>query len=131
MDKVYKINGREVEFYYNEENRIVVATIKYCAYDVLSTLYKNFGLDFDSWSTSDRYIKKICLPVKMKCVARCHPDDDYNIDQGKKIAYKKLRKKYWKKYAKRMFNMSDIFVSASTFAANDAQKALERSESIF
>lgn len=130
MDKVYKINGHNVEFYCNEENRIVTATIKHCTHDATSDVRKNFGLDIDDWTTAARIVEKIWLPDKMKCVAHCHSDDEYNIEKGKMIAYKKLRKKYWKKYSQRMFNMGNIFVAASTFAIDDAQKALDRSESI-
>lgn len=62
MDKVYKINGHEVEFYCNEENRIVTATIKSCTHDVISNVNKNCGLDIDDWTTATRIVEKIWLP---------------------------------------------------------------------
>lgn len=130
MDKVYKINGHEVQFYCNEENRIVAATIGSCKWDVDNALKNSFGLRFDLYDSADRHVDKFEMPSVMKCVAFCHPDDAFDEERGKCIAYKKLRKKYWGKYAKRMFNLSQILVGASAFCVNDAQKAYERADQI-
>lgn len=130
MDKVYMINGNEVSFYCNEENRIVAASIKWCDWDVSNYIKKSFGLSFDLCDSAKRHVDVFEMPRVIKCVAHCHPDDVFDEELGKQIAYKKLRKKYWNKYAKRMFNMSKIFVEASTFCVSDAQKAYERADQV-
>ena len=133
MDKVYSINGHEVNFYCNEENRIAKATIKNCDNDVLKGLNDDFGLKIDHGLfayTAERHLSKIKLPRTMSCIAHCHPDDVFDEELGKRVAYKKLRKKYWSKYAKRMYNLGSIFVHASTFCYEDAQNAYNRADQI-
>lgn len=130
MDKVYMINGHEVNFYCNEENRIVAASIESCKWDIDTSIWKNFGVHLDLYDTADRYTDRFEMPRAMKCVARCHPDDVFDEERGKRIAYKKLRKKYWAKYAKRMYNLGEIFVHASTFCYEDAQNAYNRADQI-
>lgn len=133
MDKIYMINGNEVSFYCNEENRIAKATIKDCEDDVFDGLKDDFGLDVDHGiftHTADRYLSKVELPQTMSCVARCHPDDAFDEERGKRIAYKKLRKKYWAKYAKRMYNLRNILVNSATFCAFEAQNAYKKADQI-
>lgn len=133
MDKVYKINGHEVQFYCNEENRIVKASIGGCRIDVFEALRDDFGIEIDWWSkcaTAERILDRVRMIGNMACVAHCHPDDTFDVERGKSVAYKKLRKKYWSKYAKRMFNLGNILVAASTHCVKDAQKAYERADKV-
>lgn len=130
MDKVYSINGHKVNFYCNEENRIVKATIDNCKWDVINALWSNFGLNFDLYDSADRHTDKFKMPSVMKCVAFCHPDDEFNEELGKRVAYKKLRKKYWSKYAKRMYNLRSILVDAAIYCSKDAEKAYGRADQI-
>ncbi len=133
MDKIYMINGHEVQFYCNEENRIVRATIGGCREDVFEALHDDFGIEIDWWGgcgTAKRFTDRVEMIGNMSCIAHCHPDDEFNEDLGKRIAYKKLRKKYWSKYAKRMYNLRNILVDAATHCAFDAQKAYGRADSI-
>lgn len=133
MDKIYMINGHEVYFYCNEENRIVKATIKNCDDDGFEALKNDFGLNIDHGLftyTANRHLEKVELPRVMSCIAHCHPDDEFNEELGKRIAYKKLRKKYWSKYAKRMYNLRNILVDAATHCAFDAGKAYKKADQI-
>lgn len=133
MDKVYSINGHEVNFYCNEENRIVKATIKGCDDDVFESLKDDFGLNIDHGLftyTAERHLSKIEMPRIMSCIAHCHPDDVFDKELGKRVAYKKLRKKYWSKYAKRMYNLRSILVDAAIYCSKDAEKAYGRADQI-
>ena len=52
-------------------------------------------------ATSDIIVAPMCddsqkfmMPYAMKAVARCIPEDEFSVEEGKKIALKKLTEKY-------------------------------------
>ena len=129
-EKVWKINGHEVVFYVNEENRIVTATIKYCARDVLSILHKECGFDFNGFWDVPKQFDKIYLSATLKSIARCHPDDVFDVEIGKHVARKKLESKYWEKIHKRMKILSEVFYDIAHECEYQAECAGDKMNSI-
>lgn len=127
---LWKINGHEVEFYVNEENRIVTATIKYCKYDVLNILRKEHDMNFCGFWDMPKQFAKVELPVTLKSVAKCHPDDTFDPEVGKRIARKKLEAKYWEKIYKRMDILGDVFYDVARECECQLQRAYNKMNSI-
>ena len=129
-EKVWKINGHEVEFYVNEENRIVTSTIKYCRYDVLNILRKEHDMNFCGFWDMPKQFAKVELPVTLKSVAKCHPDDTFDPEVGKRVARKKLEAKYWEKIHKRMKILSEVFYDIAHECEYQAECAGDKMNSI-
>ena len=129
-EKVWKINGHEVEFYINEENRIVTSTIKYCRYDVLNILRKEHDMNFCGFWDMPKQFAKVELPVTLKSVAKCHPDDTFDPEVGKRVARKKLEAKYWEKIHKRMKILSEVFYDIAHECEYQAECAGDKMNSI-
>lgn len=127
---LWKINGHEVEFYVNEENRIVTATIKYCANDVLYILHKASDVNFCCFWDMPKQFVKAKLPATLKSVAKCHPNDTFDPEIGKRIARKKLEAKYWEKIHKRMGILSEVFYDVAHECEYQAECAGDKMNSI-
>lgn len=126
MLKIQKINGHPVSYFVNEQQRTVGAIIHDCKYDVICDLYDKHNV---CPSRPRANALDFTLPDTLKSIATAHPDDEFDIEVGKRIASKRLRKKYWLKYADRMIKFT-TFIRFSSIVIKDAHKALDRSESI-
>ena len=97
-----EINGHMVAFFVDEKNRTCGASIGFCKDDVQKQLLETTGMSIYFQSVDERTRESIQLPETMKAIARCAPEDEFSAEIGMQIAYKRLRKRYWEKYAKRM-----------------------------
>lgn len=103
------MDKRRVNFKVIEDKRVVVATIKCIEYDAIN----EFNRKFLAHSTSDvviravEYDEKFIMPYSLKAVARCCPDDEFSVEEGKKIALKKLTEKYNSSLDKHLKHISD------------------------
>lgn len=94
-----------------EDMRIVIATIK----GIKSDAVRTFNNRFLAHSTSDIEIncwdnQRFMMPYSMKAVARCSPEDEFDVEKGKKIALKKLSEKYNRSLDKHLLNIFLEFV---------------------
>ena len=87
-------------------NGVVKATIDSCRYDALDKINRKFvatvtssiNID-DIWSkTANKY----WMNNTYTAIARCMQGDEYSLEEGKKIALKKLNEKYNKSMDKRI-----------------------------
>lgn len=116
-----KINGHPVEFIVRPEDRAVVAQIRMCSSDVLKTFESKSGITTDLFFGREAY--KFAMQTYMKSVAKCHPDDEFNEEVGKKLAYKKLRQKYWRKYHAKMGKFVSHLRAVCVELENDCERA--------
>lgn len=122
MERVSMINKRPVEFKVVEEQRVVIATLYGCELDAVDFFDEKsgFALVPFSWRKSEM----VAMPCSLKAVARCHSNDDFDPELGKKIAYRRLRKKYWEKYSDRLSKLSMIMQSAVNACNAEALRAV-------
>ena len=82
----------EIHYVVNPERREVIAyTDNTCHHAVLSVLRR---LPYRS-----RYcyvLRNGNMPNKFRVVVKCHPEDEFDAEIGKKIAKKRLLDNYWK-----------------------------------
>lgn len=127
MKKIQKINGHPVSYFVNEEKRMVGAVIRDCWHDVVDRMYKEYGIIPSSNKKSHR---RWLMPDVLKSVATCHLDDVFDIEEGKRIASKRLRKKYWLKYSTRMAFFAAWLIDVKKRIVDDADSAFYKAKSI-
>lgn len=87
-------------------NGVVKATISGCTYDALNKINRKFVATVtssvelsDTWNKS---AKQYYMNHTYTAIARCMQGDEYSLEEGKKIALKKLNEKYNKSMDKRI-----------------------------
>ena len=121
----------ELKYIVNEEKRTVVAIATGCSYDAYKAIFKadnNAGI-LQTLSPEVEVIPGCCecatqeivsvdstylMPDTIVGVAKCHPEDEFSFEEGRKVAIKKMHKRYNKEkmnvlkaYAKRVQRFSD------------------------
>lgn len=117
----------ELKFIINEEKRTVVAIATECELDamkiifkcdhpthILSTVTENIHCDCVE---EDVFVvdEKLLMPYSFSAKAKCHPEDTFDVEEGKRIAIKRLHKKYNK--AKKKI-LTDYLAKINYFAEN-------------
>lgn len=130
--RVKKINGFEVKFIHYPENRVVIAEVKGCAEDVFQWLEQKCGLEYSIFCRpgTPTFMNEIYLPRTLKAVAKCHPEDDFDIRVGEDVAYKKLQKKYWEKYSVRCMKLYKHLTATLESLSDEIRKAATKAQAI-
>ena len=86
-----KFRGHNVTYIVDEPNRAVVCQINDCRYDATRIVFPNYNYGI---------INPLLMPSVVKAVAVCAPEDTFNAEVGKQIAFARARKKYWMRIQK-------------------------------
>lgn len=81
------MRNEDIKYFVNEEKRTVVAYIEGCrddAYDEVSRISETYGVYISSYSEASK------MPNSFRGISKCHPDDEWNEEIGKKVARRKL-----------------------------------------
>lgn len=103
------MNKTRVKYIVDEKNGIVVAEIDGCRYDAIEELNRRFipnvtsGIDI-VWNYGNH---KFLMKDKYRAIAKCHKDDTWDAEFGKRIACAKLTDVYHRSMNKRL----NLFVS--------------------
>lgn len=83
-----------VKYVVDTEARTVTATLEDCHDDVVKTFNRRLG---DSvFNKEDTFYKAAQIPNTFVGVAKCHPDDTFDEEEGKQLAKKRLLDNYHK-----------------------------------
>ena len=74
----------DVDYYVNKEKKVVVAKMTGCASELAYDMCRKGYQPVSSFEIADAFIGK----------AKCSPDDTFDEEIGKKIAFKRAYKKY-------------------------------------
>ena len=74
----------DVEYFVNEEKKVVVAKITNCYGDLCCDMCKVGFPPHSDFEIQDSFVGK----------AKCSPDDTFDVEKGKKIAFKRAYMKY-------------------------------------
>ena len=105
---------KEIEYKVYKEQGVVVAIAKDCVYDAINRFDTKFvkttsaylNISFGSlFSFPDL---RFYMPNTIRAVARLNPEDEWNENIGKEIAFKKLCNKYEQAITKRMRNIFEV-----------------------
>lgn len=86
MDKERKICGHPVEFIFENSTRRIIAVIKGCTYDAIYYITDITGIDAMHENYKMRH--------SYRASATCNPDDEFDMELGRRIAYRRLLRKY-------------------------------------
>lgn len=104
----------EITYKVYEEQGVVVAIAQGCTYDAINRFDTKFvkttssylNIGFGSlFSFPDL---RFYMPNTIRAVARLHPEDKWDENIGKEIAFKKLCNKYEQAITKRMRNIFEV-----------------------
>lgn len=97
------IKMSDCRFYVNEEERTVVCVIpktKYMLEDFTKDHFKWNDFDFD-FGIDYEYMQTLYLPSSFMGKAVCAPEDEWNEETGRMIAFSRAKDKCYKSFFKR------------------------------
>lgn len=116
----------KVEYKVHPEHGIVVATINYCRNDAVEYFTKQFLMQATSQLMMETCytwdVKKAAMPKSFKAVARCHAEDTFDEETGKRIALSKLTKKYHNALCKRIAYINESLIKATKLCEDYLEK---------
>ena len=86
-----------IKYYVVPEDKKIIAVLQNCEWDALNKIEKMWG-NFDCMMSSRKYMMK----NQYRVVVKCHEDDTFDVEIGKKIAKDKLMKRYYKDFDARI-----------------------------
>lgn len=97
------IKMSDCRFYVNEAERVVVCVIPNTSHMVMDFIWDNFNwADINMSDAIDyRLRKEIRMPNSFMGKAICAPEDEWNEELGKMIAFSKAKDKCYKSFFKR------------------------------
>ena len=106
------MNKERVTYKVFPENRVVVAEIHGCRLDALHVVNDIINNTTSSIGvTANRLDERFIMDNYLKATARCHPEDEFDIEVGKKIALKKLTEAYHRSLNKHVANYMKYLVT--------------------
>lgn len=102
------MNNNRVIFKVIPEHRIVKAEINDCEFDAISEFNRKFLAHSTSSLTlapANIYDEKFMMHNTYSVVVRCHPDDEFDEEKGKRLALDRLADKYTKSLNKHLGNI--------------------------
>ena len=102
------MNNNRVIFKVFPEHRIIKAEINDCMFDAINEFNRKFlAHSTSSLALSTFYCKgeKFLMPNTYSVVVRCHPDDEFDEEKGKRLAIDRLADKYTKSLNKHLDNI--------------------------
>lgn len=102
------MNNNRVIFKVFPEHRIIKAEIDDCMFDAINEFNRKFlAHSTSSLALSTFYCKgeKFLMPNTYSVVVRCHPDDEFDEEKGKRLALDRLADKYTKSLNKHLDNI--------------------------
>lgn len=102
------IKMTDCRFYVNEDKRIIVCIIPNTAYMVEEFISDNFDFPELDVSIYGKLRKHVRMPRSFIGKAVCAPEDEWDEELGRKIAFAKAKDKCYKSFFKR----ANLFVQA-------------------
>ena len=100
--KKYGIKMSDCKFYVDEANRTVVCVYEDTGDMLLEFIKANLRWkDFDTWFAIDRMEDELWMPDSFRGKAVCAPEDTWNEEIGRKIAYSRMKTKCYKSFFRR------------------------------
>ena len=104
------MNNNDVQYYINEEKRTVVAIIK-CDINlpnkIFDRVFVNYQGDVKNSPVANGYCcyNDFCINKRFVGIAKCSPNDTFNVEFGKKLALQRAKVKKAKAVEKKYFKI--------------------------
>lgn len=113
-----------IKYYPIPEKRQMVAVLSNCKYDAynkIDKMMRETGFCFSPSGTKE--YNKYMMPDTFKVVVTCDPRDEYSIDEGKRVAKRKVMRNYRKSMDKRITNFKSNVASMISMVAESNKKS--------
>ena len=87
------------------------------SYQLVCDIFKNKDLSVDYKNKIGRYADKL-MEYGLVGIAKCSPEDEFDLETGKRIAKARLLKRYYKKKEKVYLKVSEFAYQLEMFARN-------------
>lgn len=83
---------------------VIKATIKDCRLDAINVLNDKFIAHSTSclYVGANKFDDRYLMPYSFTAIAKCSPEDEFDVERGKQIALSRLSEKYEKSLNKRL-----------------------------
>ena len=106
-----------IKYYVNEEKRQVIGLLDNTQWDAYNKICKLMR-DTDFCLAPS---KKYMMPVEFRAVVQCDPEDEFSVEEGKKIAKKRILDRYYPSLHKRMdkFREATLIFNGKVFETSE------------
>lgn len=87
-----------IKYFINEEKRQVIGLLENTKYDAINKIEKMLGDTEFCFCASRKYL----MPNEFRAVVQCDPRDEFNIEEGMRIAKERIMKRYYPALDKRV-----------------------------
>ena len=104
------VNSKDCRYIVDKDKRKVVCIIDHTSdifTDFMETNFKIFIYDDPFWN-SGKFMKKLIMPKRFIGIATCSPEDEWNEDTGKLIAYSRAKDNLNKSF----FNRANLYINS-------------------
>lgn len=92
-----------IKYFINEEKRQVIGLLEYTTWDAYNKISKIIR-DTDFCVAPNQ---KYMMPSEFKAIVQCDPSDEFNVEEGKRIAKKRVLDRYYAALDKRVNKFID------------------------
>lgn len=98
------MKNARVKFKVFENDGVVKATISGCELDAINVFNDKFIAHATSclYVGANKFDDRYLMPRTFTAIAKCAPDDEFDVERGKQIAMSRLSEKYEKALNKRL-----------------------------
>ena len=93
------VSKEDVVYIVDEKKRKVVAYVEGTKYELINFISENKGI-LPDWFDMPKLHNKLLMPDKFIGIATCSPDDEWNPEIGKLIAYHRMKTNMSKSFFK-------------------------------
>jgi len=87
------------KYYVNEEKKVVVAIAENCTNLAIQKILRKYPVSRSALLADENYFNKAFMHDTYSAKAKCDPNDEFDVEFGKKLAKKRLEEKL-EKYTK-------------------------------
>lgn len=114
------MNNKNVTYYTNPYKKTTTAVITGCQLDAINTFNEKIASCVNSsLRIGSKYDERFIMPYQMYATVTCRDGDEYNEEEGRRRALKKLSEKYNRSLYKRLINiynyLTKILIKESEF----------------
>ena len=81
-----------IKYFVNENQRTVIAVLDNTRYDYYMHIRKRMNVD----ALPRNIVEASLMPTKFRVEVKCHEQDTFDVEEGKKIAKKRVLENYWR-----------------------------------
>lgn len=112
----------DVNYIINEEKGIVVCIISDCEYNAIALVENATDIMVNPIDVPDIFF----LSSQYKGIAKCVPEDTFNVEYGKKLAYRKAYVKYVSAFERKVKLITNDYKNYVTKVLNQFDKAVSK-----